>query len=1217
MLLRFSFILATLCLSVNAATLDDATISEFLTSNDEILSDSDGDQPDWIEIENTSGVTGDLGGWFLTDDPLLLTKWTLPAAEVASGGRIVIFASEKDRAPATGELHTNFRLQSSAGGYLALVKPDGTTIASEFTDSPEQFTDISYSGQYHPTPTPGEANGTSVTGITQDTKFSVDRGLFDAPISLAISTLTDGATIRYTTNGSMPNESSGIIYTGPISISETTIIRAIAFKSRFLSTDVDTHTYLFPADVMDQPEMDTTVTQNSVFGPQIVDALTAIPTISLTFDGSDIDRTEIPISVELLNFESGSKQIDAGAARFGSFVTNFDKRSFRLHFRSLYGPSRLEFPLFEDTDYNIAPTSNFDSLDVRAGNHDMRARGAYLSNRFTDDTMIEMGNISPHGRFVHIYFNGLYHGQYHLRERWDAAMAADYLPGKEEEYDTLNVNNSQREFGAPNIQNIQDGDLTDWIALRNLINTSPTPYSATKDMIDVPNLIDFMLIWTMGDSESEFRAAGSLENGVPYKFFMKDADGYLRPPNNSHHDVTHNGPLNAMTAFRNEADPDFMTLLADRIHQHFFNGGALTPEGNTARLQHRVDEIGLSYIAEYARRRFVTTPTASTANHTPSGLLTYHANVINNRYPTLTADRLDRLRLAGMYPDLIAPVFSQHGGSIPSGAGVTMSTGESTIFYTLDGSDPRQSGGAPAAGAISAPFSGDVPTPENFIISGDVWSYLGDASDQGIAWRASGFNDSSWKSGPSELGYQEGDEATLVDFVDIDPNTSGTQRNATTYFRTKVTIPNPSSFSHFDLKLLYDDGAAVYINGAEAVRTSNLAANAAFDDYATGGTPDENAFFNFTIPSSSFVAGENTIAVEIHNSSAGSSDISFDLTLRGEVNPSAGSNFTEPVILSEASLLNARSYNSSTEEWSALTTAFFSIDTIPASTENLVISEIHYHPSEPLAAEQIAISTDRDDYEFIELLNISSQNVDLTGVNFSTGIGFTFDENTILAPGARVVLVRDTEAFAARYGNGVAIGGEYSGRLSNSDDFVTLSLTGVGALKVVSYTDLAPWPTLPDGSGFSLVLLDPTTNPDSLIPENWGTHSVLGGGPGIADTPQISDYEAWAELNGVTSENEDLDQDGLGALLEYALGTDPSVSNPGAVQSGGVADGFFTISYQKDPARSNITFQIQSSVNLIDWADEADTEVSPGVYRIDSPIAGTEKRFLRLKVSLN
>ncbi|MDC1206674.1 CotH kinase family protein, partial [Akkermansiaceae bacterium] len=128
-------------------------------------------------------------------------------------------------------------------------------------------------------------------------------------------------------------------------------------------------------------------------------------------------------------FEGESKQVNAGVVRFGGAFTNFAKRSIRLHFRSEYGPSRLKFPLYDGHDYKTPPVENFDALDLRAGNHDMVARGAYLSNRFTDDSMLDMGQIAPHGRFVHLYFNGNYRGQYHVRERWAAAMLASYFPG--------------------------------------------------------------------------------------------------------------------------------------------------------------------------------------------------------------------------------------------------------------------------------------------------------------------------------------------------------------------------------------------------------------------------------------------------------------------------------------------------------------------------------------------------------------------------------------------------------------------------------------------------------------------------------------------------------------------------------------------------------------------------------------------------------------------
>ncbi len=134
--------------------------------------------------------------------------------------------------------------------------------------------------------------------------------------------------------------------------------------------------------------------------------------------------------------------------------------------------------------------SDFDALDVRAGNHDMVARGAYMSNRFADDSLLDMGHVAPHGRFVHVYFNGEYRGQYHLRERWAAAMLASYLPGSEEEFDTITGKNSGDQFQTGDLQN---GDLTDWREIQTRL-ASPTPYKSTRDFIDVPDYIDFMLL---------------------------------------------------------------------------------------------------------------------------------------------------------------------------------------------------------------------------------------------------------------------------------------------------------------------------------------------------------------------------------------------------------------------------------------------------------------------------------------------------------------------------------------------------------------------------------------------------------------------------------------------------------------------------------------------------------------------------------------------------
>ena len=170
---------------------------------------------------------------------------------------------------------------------------------------------------------------------------------------------------------------------------------------------------------------------------------------------------------------------------------------------------------------------------------------------------------------------------------------------------------------------------------------------------------------------------------------------------------------------------------------------------------------------------------------------------------------------------------------------------------------------------------------------GATWRYLDDGSDQGTAWRAPAFADAAWASGPGQLGYGDLDEATVTGFIDTDPVTAGTQKNATTYFRTTVNVPDPTQFISVKLTLLYDDAGAVFINGAAVARTANLAAGAAFDTFATSASVD-NATQTWILPPSVLVAGVNTIAVEIHQESAASSDISFDLQLTGVLEVTRG-----------------------------------------------------------------------------------------------------------------------------------------------------------------------------------------------------------------------------------------------------------------------------------------------------------------------------------------
>jgi|GEM_PF-4901063 len=228
------------------------SITEFLASNQTGLADEDGARPDWIEIHNPDAAPLDIGGYHLTDDKLNPMDWTFPpGAIVPAGGYLVVFASNKDRAVAGSPLHTDFSL-SAGGEYLALTAPGGSPILSEFDPFEVQTTDRSYgvistsplTYGFFNTPTPGAANNPS-TSPAEVVQFSEPSRTFNpgSPLNVALSVSSPTATIRYTTNRTVPTGAS-TLYTGtPIPVSTNTRIRARAFEPGRPDGPVRSETY--------------------------------------------------------------------------------------------------------------------------------------------------------------------------------------------------------------------------------------------------------------------------------------------------------------------------------------------------------------------------------------------------------------------------------------------------------------------------------------------------------------------------------------------------------------------------------------------------------------------------------------------------------------------------------------------------------------------------------------------------------------------------------------------------------------------------------------------------------------------------------------------------------------------------------------------------------------------------------------------------------------
>lgn len=424
--------------------------------------------------------------------------------------------------------------------------------------------------------TPGAVNDTEFYyGEVADTQFSVDRGFFDAPFSLVITSATPGATIYYSFNGDEPGPTKGLVYTGPLTITNTTVVRARAFKAGLKPTAVDTHTYLFLGDVIYQsptgappPYFPASWGRNRVdygMDPNVVnlyntnqwrEALTQVATISIVTELPNLfdpttgiyanadghgEEWERPASIELLdptNAVPGRFQEPCGLRIRGGYSRNasFVKHSLRVFFRREYGTPRLHYPLFENEG-----ATEFDTFDLRTSQNYAWPRETSASNGgqdtmvrevFCRETLGAMGQPYRRSRYYHLYLNGQYWGLYETDERPEASYGEIYFGGKKEDYDVVKCANHVGNF----VTEVTDGNFTAWSNLWVMVGSLATDSSnsnyfrilgcnpdgtrnrALPVMLDVDNLIDYMLgIFYTGDGDATLSAF--LSNNRPNNWF--------------------------------------------------------------------------------------------------------------------------------------------------------------------------------------------------------------------------------------------------------------------------------------------------------------------------------------------------------------------------------------------------------------------------------------------------------------------------------------------------------------------------------------------------------------------------------------------------------------------------------------------------------------------------------------------------------------------------
>lgn len=261
--------------------------------------------------------------------------------------------------------------------------------------------------------------------------------------------------------------------------------------------------------------------------------------------------------------------------------------------------------------------------------------------------------------------------------------------------------------------------------------------------------------------------------------------------------------------------------------------------------------------------------------------------------------------------------------------------------------------------------------------------------------------------------------------------------------------------------------------------------------------------------------------------------------------------------------------------WSAPIQFAVGLPDVSVYQQDLMITEIMYHPQNPSGEETTAGYT-QEDFEFIELTNVGAQSLDLTDVRFTKGIDFDFPAGTSLAGGAKIYVVKNPAAFAFRYGVDRVVAGNYgTNNLANAGEELKLSYGTGAVIHYLTYLDSLPWPVAADGQGYSLQLVDPPGRPDHSLPQSWRA--------GLA-------FADWKILSGLgqsapgTAENEDFDHDGISNRLEYALNGDPLAPSTSPWPVGAVdGSGFMTLEFTLQAGASDVAYFVEFSTDLATW----------------------------------
>jgi len=1042
-------------------------INEFCASNKSIADPQFGKFSDWIELFNPDNQDVDLTGFYLTDKASEIKKWTIPAnVVIPAEGFLVLWADGLNSG-----LHTNFSLAAD-GEFIGLATPSGVYIDSLTYDI--QKTDISYGRiddgamiwGFFSTPTLGTSNNLSSVVIkTAKPLFSLAPGVYSGSQTATIAA-ESGAKVYYTTNGSTPTNKS-TVYNGAITLNNTTILKAIALKSGEDESDVAASTFFINEHTFDLPILSISTDPNWLFNADsgIYELGPKADTTQPHYGANYWLDKEIPMTFQYYSPTGAERvNVEGGAKIYGGYSRVNDIKSMQFKAKSKYGASMFHYQFFKDK--NII---DFKNIGIRNSGNDYG--GTMFRDAFMQQLTKKYMKIDyQETQHVAFFINGNYFGLTMLIEKLNENyIASNY---------NIDPNNVDLLDAGPTVLN---GDFKAWNEFENYYTktdlSSTTNYNHIKTMMDMDEYIDYMIAelyysntdwpgnnmkywrerktdakwrWILYDTDFGFGPWGSDPCANPITF-ITDNDGPSWP--NPPHSTLLFRNLLTNQSFKNEFIQRFayqMTTSFDSVRVNKMIDSISTSISNEmtyqiARWSHpgsitdwqgyvnEMKHFGLqrgACVQDHIKNYFGITGMADVTikNDTAKG----------NVY--LASKKLDTLHSGTYFKDIAIPI------SAIARDGFAFKYWKKTEYN-----------------------SSSTISSQTLIAKNATWNYLDNGTDQGTTWIQSTFNDASWKSANGIFGYSEPNITTIIDY-----GGNASNKYITTYFRKKMTVINPNEFTSVTLRLMRGDDAIVYINGVETIRSNMPTGTIGYQTTAFGATEtDEMNYLDYTIPVSAFIKGENTIAVEVHQTSITSSDLSFDMELVATTKT-----------ITTSILVDSKDYNKD----------------LQLVLQKNVILEPVYQKLIPLVITEFQNQSDKGlQGQFIELYNAGNYTIDLSKITISGDVAFSFPANSTIPKSEFIIICKDTTQYASiptkKYDWTI-------GQLASAG--IILMKDDVGdTVDYVSFQNAAPWPINTASSNVSIELIQ--SQLDNNIGNNWQLNPIVGGTPvGFPIEPIIS-----------------------------------------------------------------------------------------------------------------